>query len=213
MVKEECRVSKISFKLVSNEPEWGGGFDTKSLTISTKTRSDRKIRRIQKVQPKIIALIALHELVHLWQWRRGDKNFDLKIDGEDSYTILSEYQNGSIWHPKSKLKKCVQAAASIEFEAEIMAIRLAKSMGLDICYSKYIRSAKAYCYSLYVLIETGIWTSTQIRYKWYKYLNSSPEWDLNKELLKKLCQCTIDNKHLASTVWDGKRVIKRNINE
>jgi hypothetical protein len=213
MVRQQCKANGVKLTLTSSNPEWGGTFDAdgKVLTISTKTRSDRKVRRINKVSRNIVALNALHELVHIWQWKRGDPNFDGKVGDLDAYTVLSDYLSGDKYYPKAMLKKCLPIVCALEFEAEMISLRLAKSMGLNVSYARNVRLAKAYCYSLYVLVETGIYPSSQNKMKWYKFLSANTDWDLDKSLLSKLINSTIEHKRLAKTIWEGRTLIKKTL--
>jgi len=213
MVRQQCAANGVKFTLSANDPEWGGAFDgeAKTLTISTKTRSDRKVRRINKVSRNIVALNALHELVHIWQWKRGDPNFDGKVGELDAYSVLYEYLSGEAYYSKVLLRKCLPIVVSLEFEAEMISLRIAKSMGLNVSYARNVRLAKAYCYSLYVLVETGIYPSSQNKTKWYKYLSANTDWDLDKSLLSKLINSTIEHKQLSKTIWEGRNLIKKTL--
>ena len=212
MVRQQCVANGVKFTLTNKCPEMFGLFDStnKVLTVSTQVRKHPNNKTVRDALDEEKAIVALHELVHLWQWKRKDPRYIAKINGEDVYSILSEYSDGDVFHSKSLLKKCLPTVAGLEFEAETTSIRIAYAMGLRMrSYSKWIKESKAYCYAWYVLVETGMWPSSKLRAKWRRHLPANLDWDLTKSLLSKLCSITIENKHLAATIWDGRKCIKK----
>lgn len=214
MVKQQCKAHGVRFMMTSKEPENQGGFCSvnKILTLSTKVFRDPTSKETQTPTPEALALTALHEMVHLWQWARKERYFNYKVDGIDAYTMLLDYLNGVEWYSKDKLRQCLPVVANIEFEAESLSFHLAKSMGLGLeSYTDEIKGSKASCYSWYVAVETGITPSPLIMGKWKRHISATLTWDLTKDLLKKLCKITEENKHLAEKIWKGKECFTNEI--
>ena len=213
MVKQQCKANGVRFSITKRDPFNRGGFIPEDLLLELSSETYQLPKgRLKPTNRPDMAITALHELVHVWQWKRKDKNFKAKVDGKDCYTVLSDYSDGVAWSPKPVLKKCLTSLVPLEFEAEMVSLQLAKSMGLELdSYTKWIKEAKAYCYAWYVLVETGIWSEPYMSQKWMRHIKANLEWDLTRGLLAQLCKLAREDKEHAVVVWKGKKVFIRGV--
>lgn len=213
LVKQQCKSNNIKFKIVEFEEDNNYGvfdYSIKELVIARKTKLANRFKKVHKSKEINMALTALHEMVHIWQWKRKSPAF-LRLFGKDASedsTCILEYASGSKYYSKAKLKSYIYDLINIEWEAESISIQLAMSLGIPIDYTRLVRAAKVYMYSFLVLLETGIYVSPKITVHWYKYLTSELTLDLSMSLLSKLCSITIEKKDAAAVVWENKICVK-----
>lgn len=212
LVRQQCRANGVRFTITSKRPENFGSFcsSEKELLVSKIIRKHPNTKETRAAKKEEIAIVALHEMVHMWQWARKDPDDTAEVAGDYAYSILADYISGEQWASKSVLKQCLPIVTRVELEAEFTSIRIAKSMGLKMpSYTKWTKECKAYLYAWHVAVETGMWPSQKTRAKWRRHITADLNWDLTKSLLSKLCSITIENKELAATIWDGKHCLKK----
>ncbi len=206
MVKNLCRSHNVRFKLVRSPQTYLGYYCSATKTLSlAMSRKDQINGRVHKNSQWRLELTALHELCHMLQHKRKDKNWEaLDLDGDSVGWSILDYEAGQIWVPKKDIIKSAKHLMALEWDAEKRAIEMADMFGVAYSRSNYIREAKAYVYSYYVTAETGFIVSSHIRDKWKMVLNGNLEYDLDRETLRKLIKIAKENKHLLLGYWQGK---------
>lgn len=212
LVKYQCKLCGVKFIVKQNYCHLGAFSESdKTLTIArhfTVAKGKRKGKpRLRRTSDDQFLLTALHEMVHMLQWKRKDSNWISKLrleNGESIYLheAILYYVAGEENFDKETLIASAKATLSLELEAELTSIGLLDLFGIPQNRCRNIRDAKAYAYSYLVLAHTGIMPDRIVRSKWYKSISNLPESDITSAGFKKMCAITVANPRTAYTIWE-----------
>ena len=216
MVKAVCKQYGVRLIMHRGIGNALGGFSEadKTLHIYTRyTRQKGKRRgkpRVVQVKREEILMTAIHEMVHMCQWRRKSNDWHCVSQscGERMSDIILIHAAGEKWYKRTDLYESALIVARLEFEAEITAIRIMELFGERHSRAKSIRNAKAYAASFLVFALTGIMVRGRQYAKWHKHLSNALTFDVDGPTLSKLCEIATANRDISYTIWEGKTCIK-----
>lgn len=219
MVKRVCRSYGVRFVMARSVGTSMGTFSEseRTLTIYTKWQRTRGRRRgkprVQVSRRHDILMTAIHEMTHMLQWKRKDPNWHMRTpDGRKRLDdVIFDYLLGeNECTDASLLFKSAMALSRLEFEAEIMSLRIMDLFGERYPRSRVIRSAKAYSYSYLVFARTGIMADKKLWAHWGRHLSNSWSYDLDDALLSRMCDIARSHRDLSYVVWEDGTCIKSN---
>lgn len=215
MVKSVCKSYGVRFIVARSAQSTAGLFDATDKTLTVwrryrrgkgKRRGKPRIRKMGKVE---MLATVVHEMVHILQWKRRDPNWDVRDDsGKRIDQLVYDALVGESWADTERLERSALAAARLEFEADLVALRTLDLFGVEYLRSTLMRANKAYAYSYLVFVKTGIMADRKMYPKWYKYITNKPEFDLTHGDLSKLCDIARANSDLSFVVWRDNVCIK-----